>query len=95
MAEVSQDNALDILEWMLAQLPEDKLEELDKYLGSQESGEPTTGMDAALQKRMDWVRLGVAGRNAVRAGRRRGQAQDAASARDMDARFPNNRRLKW
>lgn len=83
-----------ILKFLVAQLPEDKLAELDEIMaGEGRASEVATASDAELRRR-NWLALDSRTRHAQRKARGSVSAQTAADRAAITERFPNMGRIK-
>lgn len=81
-----------IVKFLMEQLPEDKLAELDAKLSGEDRASGIA-VDSSLRAKRDWLAMDARARHAVRKGRGAADAQRAADAARREQMFPNMNRL--
>lgn len=83
----SNEDVQTILQFFMEQLPEDKLAELDSRIDGSASESPA--MDAAMQRRGQWLALDSHTRQAIRESKQTSARQSDADRERMKKMFPN------
>lgn len=82
-----------IVKFLMAQLPEDKLAELDAKLSGEDRASGVA-VDSSLRAKRDWLEMDARARHAVRKGRGAADAQRAADADRFNKMFPDMNRIR-